>query len=72
MLDTRMLWFTPKFLDPNSSLVADTATDVIAPVHVPMMAVLAYRKKLPGLSSRKKAAAMGAIRQAMDAVLDME
>jgi hypothetical protein len=48
MLHIKMLRFTPLFLVPNSSLVADTATHVIAPVHVPMMAVLMHsRMKAP-------------------------
>jgi hypothetical protein len=69
---TTTLWFTPKFLAPNSSLVADTATDVMAPVHVPITAVLRYRKKWLGLRSRRKAPDMGAISDAMDPVLEME
>uniref|UniRef100_A0A0A9HG36 Uncharacterized protein n=1 Tax=Arundo donax TaxID=35708 RepID=A0A0A9HG36_ARUDO len=44
----------------------------MAPVHVPMTAVLAYRNMSLGCSSRKNATDMGAISDAMDAVLDRE
>lgn len=38
----------------------DTAIQVIAPVHTPIMAVLMIREMLAWLSSKKKAPAIGA------------
>ena len=65
MLDTKMSWFTPM-------LVADSAFDAIARVHVPMMAVLVYNKKnLKWLRSRQKAPSIGPISDVLDAVLHM-
>lgn len=71
MFVTTILWFTAKFLVPNSSGVAETAMDVIAPEHAPIMAVLVYKETAAGLRRRRRnAPAIGAIIVAMNPGLD--
>jgi len=46
---------------PNSSVVVETAEEVITPVETPITAVLMYRARLVLLRSKKNAHAVGAI-----------
>lgn len=65
------MWFTEKFLVPNSSVVMETAIEVIAPVHTPIMAVPMKREKLAGLRSKKKAPPIGATNATINAGLEI-
>ena len=53
MLATTTLWFTEKFFVPNSSVVMDTAMEVMAPEQIPIMAVLMYRNMSFWFRSKK-------------------
>lgn len=70
MFATTMLWFTPKCFVPNSSVVAETAIVVTAPVHAPITAVPTYKKDGRRARSMKKAPDIGAINAAINADLD--
>lgn len=59
------------FFVPNSSVVVDTAREVIAPLHTPMTAVLMLRERLVLLTSKKKAPAVGAINATIAAGLEI-
>lgn len=54
MLATTTLWFIEKLVAPNKSVVVDTEIEVIAPVHIAIMAVLIQRLVSLGLNRRKK------------------
>lgn len=71
MLATTTLWFTEKFLVPNSSVVVDTEIDVMAPVHTPIMAVLMYKAISVLFNSNKNDPAVGAINAAILAGLEI-
>ncbi len=49
----------------------DTAIQVIAPVHTPIMAVLMIRETLAGLRSKKKAPAIGVANAPRNAGLEI-
>lgn len=71
MLATTTLWFTEKFFVPNSSVVVDTAMEVMAPVQIPIMAVLMYRDRSFRFRSRKNDADVGAINATIVAGLEI-
>ena len=48
------LWFTLKFSGPKRSEVMETAMDVMAPVHAPMVAVLMMNILWMGLAIGRK------------------
>lgn len=55
---------------PNNSEVTETAREVMAPEHIPIMAVPTNRQALVGLSSKKKVAAIGIMSNNIDAGLE--
>lgn len=52
-------------------MVVDTATEVIAPQHTPIMAVLKCRARLVLLTSKKNAPTVGAINATIEAGLEI-
>lgn len=71
IFETMTLWFTAKFSAPKSSGVADTAMDVMAPEHAPIIAAPMYKERVLDSRRRRKAPAIGAIMVAMNAGLDI-
>ena len=71
MLATTTLWFTEKFFEPNSSVVVDTAMEVMAPEQIPIMAVLIYRDMSSWFRSTKNDPDVATINATIEAGLEI-